>query len=251
MKILLLALIALFTQVNLSAQTKLKGIVILIDFEDNPAKIDIGRYNKLINGEGYTEDIATASLYDYWKNQSRGSVLLKHDLFGYYRAPKKAAWYSDKKNQTWKDYIDLARSALDWIVQQNPDYDWDSLNLSQEDNDKGTFLSINLVTTECILGAGATHQLLGWAAPNGVESKQITASTFADPWDKHDINLYTITHEIGHAVFSFPDTYDYKAKSRGTGDYSLMSANQLNGDIEHVGAPFLGKARMGEGFGCF
>jgi hypothetical protein len=40
----------------------------------------------------------------------------------------------------------------------------------------------------------------------------------------------------------FPDTYDYDGSSFGTGFYSVMSGNQVGGEVEPIGGPFFMKA---------
>ena len=53
------------------------------------------------------------------------------------------------------------------------------------------------------------------------------------------MNLFWLTHELGHSVWGWPDLYDYTGNSHGTGLYTVMSGNQSTGDIEPVGGPFL------------
>ena len=107
--------------------TKLRGLVILIDFSDKPADVTVTRANQIINGVGYTEATVTRSLRDYWFAQSRGRVELTHEVVGYYRAPQTAAWYQAR---TFNEYITLLRSALDWTVANRPNLDWNALSLA-------------------------------------------------------------------------------------------------------------------------
>ena len=220
--------------------TKLRGLVILIDFSDKPANVTVTRANQIINGVGYTEATVTRSLRDYWFAQSRGRVELTHEIVGYYRAPQTAAWYQAR---TFNEYITLVRSALDWTVANRPNLDWNGLSLAsgpmnRNGTEEGTFLSINFLTTAWIPGTGGTHWLLGWTAPNGVPTQQIVGATFISPWDTN-VNLFWMAHELGHSIWGWPDLYDTTGLSHGTGRYSVMSGNQYTGDIEPVGAPLL------------
>lgn len=224
-----------------SAQTTLRGLVVLIDFEDAPATLPLSRANDIINGVGYREASVTRSLRDYYQAQSRGGVVLTHDVVGYFRAPQPAAWYT---TQPFDAFIDLTRQALDWVVATHPDFDWGALSLANgpfdrhPDGENGTLLSVNFMSTALVPGVLGTHWLTGWTAPNGVEPRQIVAAMFQAPWDT-DVNLFWLTHELGHSIWGWPDTYDNNGVSHGTGLYSLMSGNQGTGDVEPVGGPFL------------
>lgn len=221
-----------------SGTRTVRGLVVLIDFPDMPATVSISRANDILNGIGYTEPNVTKSLTDYWYAQSRGHVVMTSDVFGYYRAPLPSTSYD------FAGFIGMMGDALDWIVANNPEYDWDALSLSsgpmnRNGTEEGKFLSIAFMTTAWIPGSGGTH-FWPWTAPNGVGTQQVTASTFQAPWDTN-INLFWLTHEQGHAIWGWPDTYDTTTpvQSHGTGIYSLMSGNQGTGDIEPPGAPFL------------
>ncbi|TDG36228.1 hypothetical protein EZJ43_09500 [Pedobacter changchengzhani] len=214
---------------------KLKGLIILIDFSDAPANITRDRADSVVNGLNYTEPTVTSSVRKYWLTQSRGNIDIKHDVVGYFRAPHTAAWY---KAQNWTSFLTLSKQALAWFKKTNPNYDWNSLSISNDKGEEGTFLSMNFFTTDWIAGSGGTHRIDDWTAPNGKKLGQITAQNFISPWDKN-INLFWICHEMGHSVWGVPDTYDHDGSSSGTGAYSVMSGNRSNGQVEAFGAPFL------------
>lgn len=216
------------------AAKKLRGLVVLIDFEDAPAKISLSRANDIFNTRGYRENGVNISVIDYFWLQSRGHIILEHDIFGPYRAPKPASWYN-RKDATWRDGVALGKQALKWVLDQNPDYDWDSLSLEKD----GTFLSINFETSVRIKGSGGTHYLgSDFVAPNGVKGGQFVGGSLQNPWNRH-VNIFTFLHEFGHMIFGWPDTYDTQSNSHGTGIYSLMSGGRP--DVEPIGAPFLVK----------
>lgn len=161
-----LLLLSLAAAEAAQAQTTFHGLVVLIDFPDAVGTIPLARADDIINGVGYTEPTVTASLRDYWFAQSRQTVDLTHDVVGYYRAPQPASWYS---GQSFSAFISLAQSALDWVVADNPAYDWNSLSrasgvMNRNGTEEGTFLSIAFMTTAWIPGTGGTHWL-PWTAP--------------------------------------------------------------------------------------
>lgn len=227
----------LFNSTSTYSQVNLRGLVLLIDFADDPEDLPINRVDSLINGISYTEALVPTSLRNYYRIQSRDSILLTHEIFGYYRAPETAAWYAE---QEWTVVYDLLTDALDSAVAQNPGYNWDELSLNNRPGFEGTFLSINVVTTTWVAGSGGTHYLPGgmWTAPNGVPVRAFTSQALTSPWDATFVRLFVIAHEIGHAAWGFPDTYDYDGSSFGTGFYSVMSGNQVAGEVEPIGGPF-------------
>lgn len=233
-RIFLLSLIASLSLVSFS-QTSVKGITLLIDFEDLPADLSVDRINDLLNGEGYTEPAVPSSVRDYWKVQSRDSIDLTYDIFGYYRAAETFATY---ETMDWTIVNDIVTAALDSVVANNPDYDWDGLTTHSAMGLENEILSVNVITTGWIPGSGGAHWSTDWTAPNGYSLYGFTVQPLTSMWDPDFVRLFTICHEIGHAAWGFPDTYDYDGSSFGTGFYSVMSGNQVAGEVEPIGAPF-------------
>jgi M6 family metalloprotease-like protein len=217
------------------APTSLHGLVVLIDFPDAEAQHSVEEIDARVNEVGFSNAEMDHSIRDYWFAQSRGAVDLTHDVVGFYRAPQTAAWY---RTQPWETSVELMRDALDWVVQQYPAFDWDALSLASGDlnrngTEEGTFLSIMFFTSDNVPGAGGTHWLTGWTAPNGVATQQVTAA-----WLEIPFYLFVPIHEMGHSIWGWPDTYDYTDQSWGTGRYTLMSG-WTDGNTHPVGAPFL------------
>jgi M6 family metalloprotease-like protein len=232
---LLLVLLVVLPGYLMAQLAPKKGITILIDFEDKPADLTLERVDNLINGEGYSEPGVPHSVRDYYQNQSRNAIDLTYDIFGYYRAPLTFAEYS---TMDWTIVNDIVTDALDSIVVNHPDYDWDAVSTRSEPGLENALLSVNIVTTGWIPGAGGAHWSTDWTAPNGYELYGFSVQPLTSSWDPTFIYLFVMTHELGHAAWGFPDTYDYDGSSFGTGYYSLMSGNQLGGEIESIGAPF-------------
>lgn len=216
---------------------KIKGLVILIDFDEHPGWLTPERTENLLNGKGYREGSVNRSVREYWLEQSRGRYDIQHVVIGYYRAPHPVEWYREKD---WKAGVELFKNALDWMVQSHPNFDWNSLSLAEDElatqeGEEGTFLSVNFIPSTNFPGSGATHHLK-WKAPNGVESRQIVGITVTRR-KENGINLFGFNHELAHSIFGIPDTYDTDGSSHGTGVYTLMSGN--NCDVEPLGGPFI------------
>ncbi len=227
------------------ANIKYKGIAIYIDYPDVPASVTPVRLDSLINGMTYQEEGATRSFRKYWYEQSRRNFDLSHDIF-FYTAPQPSTYY---ESINWQEGILLWKDALEWIIAQNPHYDWRSLSIIDDGFDKpfkGGLVSVMVISSKWgPQGVGGSHGP-NWTLSNGVKVNTIYGSVLKSPWDTTPINLFMTLHESGHGIFGFPDTYDTDqgaAHSGGTGIYSLMSGGLP--DAEPIGGPFLAQYKWG------
>ena len=227
------------------AHNRYKGIAIYIDYPDVPASVTPARLDSLINSMTYQEEGATRSFRKYWYEQSRRNFDLSHDIF-FYTAPQPSTYY---ESITWQQGILLWKDALEWIIAQNPHYDWRSLSIIDDSFDKpfkGGLVSVMVISSKWgPQGIGGSHGP-NWTLSNGVRVNTIYGSVLKSPWDTTPVNLFMTLHEGGHGIFGFPDTYDTDqgaAHSGGTGIYSLMSGGLP--DVEPLGGPFLAQYKWG------
>ena len=232
-------------QSQTDANTKYKGIAIYIDYPDAPAFITPDRLDSLINGMNYTEVGASRSFRKYWYDQSRRNVDFTHDIF-HFTAPENSTYY---ESVTWQEGILLWKDALEWIIENNPDYDWRSLTITDDNFDvgsKGGVASVMIISSKWgPKGVGASHGPR-WTLSNGIKINSIQGAVLRSSWDTTPVNVFMTLHESGHDIFGFPDTYDTDGgdeHSGGTGFYSLMSGGKH--DVEPIGAPFLAQYNWG------
>lgn len=228
----------LFCQTD--ANIPIKGICIYIDYPDAPASVTKIQLEGMMNDLDYTETGINRSYRKYWLQQTRRNFDITQDIF-FYTAPQPASYYA---NLQWFEGIELWKNALEWIIANNPDYDWNSLSKWSPsdpfDSEHPNYLAGALKLTTILssnydpAGLGATHSP-EWNLSNGVFIGKIHGSTLQRPWDA-TLNLFTVCHESGHAIFGLPDTYDHDGSSGGTAKYTVMSAQ--GPDVEPVGAPF-------------
>lgn len=250
-KTFLLCIILITLQFNygvhsqIDSNIKYKGIAIYIDYPDVPAWVEAERLDSLINGIDYHEEGASRSWRKYWYEQSRRNVDFTHDIF-YYTAPQNSTYY---ETITWQEGILLWKEALEWVITNNPDYDWRSLSISDDNFDhalKGGLLSVMIISSKWgPKGVGASHGPR-WTLSNGVKVNNIQGAVLKSSWDSKPVNLFMTLHETGHDIFAFPDTYDTDGgnnHSSGTGFYSLMSGGKP--DVEPIGGPFLAQYNWG------
>jgi len=227
------------------AQTDLnipiKGICIYIDYPDAPKSISEEELNGLLNDMDYETDEVNRSFRRYWYQESRRNWDFEHDIF-YYTAPLPSTHYAGLQ---WFESIQLWKDAMESIIANNPDYDWDAVSTFNEDDPwskerpgdfSGAFKSVMVISSVWgPAGLGGAH-FPNWGLSNGKTVGTIQGAVLNSPWDEAT-NLFVLCHEAGHTVFNLPDTYDYDASSGGTAKYSLMSAQ--GPDIEPVGGPFV------------
>ncbi len=195
---------------RVSSPEVLQTLVVLIDFPDAPATNSVAWMDNFFNTPGWNDGENLLNIKDYWTEVSRGNIDIENHVFGYYRAPNTREYYL---NQTWITNLELFADAFEWVAQNNPEFSWDQLSLDED----GRIEGLSVITTASIPGTGGTHRIGDrFIAPNGLRGGQMIASTQS---------LFTILHEYGHMLFSWPDTYNIKGGS-GTGRYDLMSSNR-------------------------
>jgi len=233
-KLVSLLFVCLISSITL-AQERYRGIAVYIDFSDLPKPPDVTheRMEALLNSMDYSEETIAQSVCKYWFEQSRGQVIIEHDIF-YYRAPKPSSYYA---KLDYKQGVPLWRDALESVVANNPDYDWDQL--SKDEN--GKLRSVMIYNSDnFVRWIGATHYG-GWTLANGVQIKSLYGAYLIRNGEP---TMFTPIHESGHAFFKFPDTYDNGYDSGGTGIYTVMSGGRTS-VVEPVGAPFKVQSNWG------
>ena len=230
----------LLWSMSLTGQTDLKGLIIYIDFPDAPATVTQAQMNSFVNGVNYSEGAVNRSVRDYWKQQSRNEIDLTHEVVTY-RAPRTHSYY---KSRTYQQNYDLLEGALDYVASLHPLASWwnqfdivdnDVINTSIKE---GGFLSVHFVMSKHELPVFTATHTIEWYAPNGIRTRKVVTAPLGNfPGDSPPANISHLCHEMGHALFQFPDLYDSNGGSKGTGIYTLMSRSGT--EIPPIGAGLL------------
>ncbi len=237
--------VALLQYGTLLAQTDqnipIRGLCIYIDYPDKPVDVDPVTLDSMFNDMDYQDVGINRSFRRYWYQETRRNYDIQHEVF-YYTAPNPSTFY---EGLPWYEGIELWRDALEWVIANYPEFDWDELSkwspTDPFDDERPGYLDgaiRSVVVVSSVFGPsgiGAAHHA-GWSLSNGAFVGRIQGSVLQAPWHPTK-NLFVLFHESGHALFNLPDTYDYDASSGGTAKYSLMSAQ--GPDVEPVGAPFV------------
>lgn len=199
-----------------------RGLTILVEFQDVQTSVTQTDLNDLLNGQNYTSNGNFCSAREYFRIVSSGKLDYSNDVVGPFRLSQKRSYYIT--HLLVKEALDLAVAA--------------GTNLSRYDSrGEGILDALN------ILYAGQT-QYEGELWPHnfnidlryGNISTNLYLLTSAGR-NASDLSIGTFCHENGHLLCRFPDMYDYGAvnregdgvKSAGIGSYCLMgSGNHLN-----------------------
>ena len=185
----------------------IRGIVLLVDFSDEPATHTVQDISDFLNQKGYSKYGNNGSVRDFYRDASNGKLDFIHDLSPtYFRAPNPKSYYDNGPYSVTKD---LLKDAIEFFD--------DKIDFSLYDNDKdGTIedLSIIYAGKGQIFGKGIWPHSGGFnAEKDGVKISRYQI-TDADPGF---LGLYVMAHESGHLIFGWPDAY-------GTGDQGIMGS---------------------------
>lgn len=218
-----------------------KGLIIMANFANlsfKEAHTD-SLYNEIANHENYKSDLFEGSMYDYFRDQSRGQFLLNFDIAGPVTVSKDYEYYGANDSEGTDSYsaemiieaIQLADSLVDFS-----DYDWDGdgivdqvfvIYAGEGEADGGTDETIwpheYTLTDAFLSGDGSGIQFLD----------SVYIDTYAcgcELSNNRIAGIGTICHEFSHCL-GYPDFYDIDY-SGGQGMYSwdLMASGSWNRD---------------------
>lgn len=204
------------------ANGTVRGLTILVEFQDVRTSVTQADVNDLLNAPNYTRNGNFSSAREYFRTVSTGKLDYSNDVVGPFRLSQNRSFYIN--NLLVKEALDLAVAS--------------GVNLSNYDSrHEGILDALN------IMYAGQT-QYEGELWPHnstidlryGAISTNLYLLTSAGR-SAADLSIGTFCHENGHLLCRFPDMYDYGAVNRegdgvqsaGIGSYCLMgSGNHLN-----------------------
>lgn len=206
---------------------KIKGLTVLVQFQDVRSTVTGEDVEKLLNAEKYSENGNFCSVRDYYKLMSSGKLDYTNEVVGPITLSKNRSYYT---------FNLLVKEALDKAVAGG-------LDLKKFDS-----RAEGIIDAMSFLYAGQT-QYIGELWPHNyfIELEYGGMKTYfymlsSMGYSKDDLSIGTFCHESGHMLCRWPDLYDYgvrdgdSEKSSGMGYYCLMSAGNHN-DYGHTPAP--------------
>lgn len=191
------------------------GLLLLIDFSDEPATITREQMDNFANQVGYTEFSNNGSVHDYYWDVSGQQLNYTNITTEYYRALQPKTYYDTPEGKA-RELVTEALNALD-----ARGFDFSALST----NSSNQVLAVN------VLHAGRTDQ--GWAQGLWPHSGSISSLTLDGVTLRRyqmtgigtSLSIGTFCHENGHMVCRYPDLYDYDSDSRGVGRFCLMCSS--------------------------
>jgi M6 family metalloprotease-like protein/MYXO-CTERM domain-containing protein len=195
----------------LGATGSIKGLVVAIDFSDRVGTISSTELDNAFNGATYGD--SRGSIRTWAETISYSMFTVSHQIVAYMRAAYPTSHY-----QYGTDY-----AASDELMKEVFAYIENNVDL--------TPLGVNgALPSLAVLYAGAVISN-GWATSlwphsgcgrfttsEGVAIRQCYLSNLGT---STPLRLGTHRHELGHALFQWPDTYDYDDDSKSAGGFAM------------------------------
>jgi len=194
-----------------------QGIVLLIDFSDDPGTIPSGNVDDYCNLPGYTGYGNNGSVRDYFYDVSDGALEYTNYVpAAYYRAIHPKSYYTDPD-------VPYGQRARELIVEALTDMDNNGFDFSAYDADgDGVVDALNCFYAGDIWNSWAEglwpHSWTVDFCADGVCTYRYQISNMGDA-----LTLGTFCHENGHMLMGWPDLYDYGYESFGVGVFCLMA----------------------------
>ena len=211
-----------------------KVLVVMMQFADKKFTKTKEDFNKLFNQNGYSEDGASGSVYDYYKYVSYGQLDLHSDIVGPYTAKNKMEYYGKNIGFDSHDANPhaLFEEALEAVSKD--------IDLSEYDsNDDGIVDNFHIIYAGYGEEAGALSDAI-WAHESMFNAIMID-NVYIDRYScapelrlnrgEGISRIGPHCHEIGHALgaMDYYDTdYDKNGSFSGTGDWDVMASGSWN-----------------------
>jgi M6 family metalloprotease-like protein len=208
-----------------------KGLLLLVDFSDDPATIAASEFDDFCNLPGYSGFGNNGSVNDYFLDVSDGNLdYTNYVTPQYYRAAQPKSYYND-------DTVDFGPRARELVLEALTALEAGGYDFSQHDsNDDGLIDGINLFYAGGRPAVWATgiwpHSWTIEFYADGVASYKYQMTDIGD-----EITLRTFCHENGHMICYWPDLYDYDGDSSGVGRFCLMCWGTSNTNPGEPSAP--------------
>ncbi len=197
----------------------IKGLTILVNFQDIASAVTRADVEDLLNGANYTKNGNICSAKEYFSRVSSGKLTYTNVVVGPYTLSRPREFYVNNL---------LVEEALNLAVA-------DGIDLKQFDSQNA-----GIIDALNVLYAGQT-QYRGELWPHNWQIQLQFGQMRTDLYlltslgrTAADLSIGTFCHENGHLLCRFPDMYDYgerdgdSIKSAGIGSYCLMGSGNHN-----------------------
>ncbi len=201
-----------------------RALTLLVDFPDVNGTILPFDIDSLLNEVGYG---TYGSVRDYFWDVSDGNVnytsfvatsYTNSVVSGYYRAPQLKSYYTALGKED-----ELVLEILNHLDANG--FDFSILDIDGDTTTDGVIL---LYAGARGPGNSGLWPHSGSISPFNADGVSISKFIIVEIGASPKINV--ISHESGHMVFGWPDTYDANGGSKGVGRYDLMAYGAIGGN---------------------
>lgn len=211
---------------------KMKLLVVLMQFKDEPAIYTKQSFIDLLTQEGYSVNGGTGSFRQFYNANSFGQFDLDITVMGWYTAKRNRVEYgkSDNSGANNSSYMTNVRELVGQAVDSAKA---EGVDFSDYDNNKDGELD-GLVIFHSGLGAEQgkngyiwSHRSSLWGGTSRTYDG-VNISNYCINPSKRDfggitqVRIGVVTHEFGH-ILGLPDLYDTDQTSEGAGNWCLMA----------------------------
>jgi M6 family metalloprotease-like protein len=194
------------------------GLCILIQFPDVAGTIPRQEVDNFCNQQGYSNFSNNGSVYDYFLDNSGGTLHYTNIVTAYYTSQQNRAYYTDPQ-------IPVGTRARELIIEALDDLQSQGFDFSPLSADSGGFINaLNVFYAGPVVNnwsEGLWPHSWALASPYVVPGgKQFSDYQITNTGSQ--LTLRTFCHENGHMICDFPDLYDYGGESHGVGHFCLM-----------------------------
>ncbi len=220
-----------------SDTTRLRVLVILVDFSDNPASA--GQVDDATAADFYDMVFSRSvmqqgSLTEFYLENSYGSLLIEGEVAGWYRMPLTYDEYHSGQYGTQSQQPNAQTLARDACAAADPDVDFALYDNDGDGQVEGIFVVHAGPGAEEISPPGDTNHIWShaWRIAGGYNSDEgvVVTRYSTEPEESSGMmsDIGVFCHEFGHTL-GLPDLYDVSYASAGIGDWGLMGGGSWNG----------------------
>jgi M6 family metalloprotease-like protein len=188
-----------------------KGLVVLVDFSDRPQSIPASEYDEAFNGDTYD---SLGSVRTWIESISYAKYTASHTVIGPMRADYPTTHYEGSVEFDYSASRELMKQVFAYIDAQ--------IDLTAYATN-GAMPSLVVIYPGAEIAKVWATGLWPHAGEGGYttsEKVRIPNAFISNGGTRTPMSLQTFRHELGHSLFSWPDTYDYDDDSMSAGGYA-------------------------------
>jgi M6 family metalloprotease-like protein/MYXO-CTERM domain-containing protein len=188
-----------------------KGLVVLVDFSDRVGSIAASEYDKAFNGDTYD---SLGSIRTWIESISYAKYTASHTVIGPMRADYPTSHYVGGAEFDYSASRELMKQVFKYID--------DQIDLTSYAT-KGAMPSLVVIYPGAEIAKVWATGLWPHSGEGGYttsEGVKIPNAFISNGGTKTPMSLSTFRHELGHSLFTWPDTYDYDDDSAGAGGFA-------------------------------